>query len=285
MRETPWSTSTASSSKLQISHSASDAAGPGLGGLLVAAVSAPFALLADAASFLLSAILLRSIDGVEAPPARVDEAGGVRQQMTAGLRALLTHSLMRPIIVASVIATLFGEALAALYVLYATRDLGLGAATIGLVFAAGGLGAILGAFLTAGAARRFGVGRAIIGGWTFTALAGLLVPFASGPPVVVVAMLTVAQVLAGVAGAVANVHQWSLRQAIMPDRLQGRVTAGHRFAVYGAGAIGALVGGVLGSALGLRSAILICALGALGGPLWAACSPLRRLQQMPARDD
>jgi hypothetical protein len=80
---------------------------------------------------------------------------------------------------------------------------------------------------------------------------------------------------------VANIHQWSLRQVVTPDHLAGRVTAGHRFAVYGAGA---LAGGALGTAMGLRPALLVCAVGALLSPLLALCSPLRQLRQQPTSD-
>jgi predicted MFS family arabinose efflux permease len=88
----------------------------------------------------------------------------------------------------------------------------------------------------------------------------------------------------GVTDTVANIHQWSLRQVVTPDHLAGRVTAGHRFAVYGAGAAGALVGGALGTALGLRPALFVCALGALLSPLLAVLSPLRQLREQPVSD-
>jgi hypothetical protein len=109
------------------------------------------------------------------------------------------------------------------------------------------------------------------------------VPLATGPAVVVVAMLAVSKAFEGITDTVANIHQWSLRQVVTPDHLAGRVTAGHRFTVYGASAVGALAGGALGGALGLRPALLICAVGALLSPLPAVFSPLRRLrEQQPA---
>jgi MFS family permease len=275
---------TESNSRLQVSYSAAAAAGPGLAGALVQLLSAPVAVLADAVSFLISAALLRSIRRPEPPPVRPDAGLPMRRSIADGMRKLLGHPLLRAIIVASVPITFFTSGFLALYVLYATRDLGLAPATIGLIFAAGGVGAISGAMLARRAADRFGVGPAIIGGWVLAAAGALLVPLAAGPTVVVVVILALSKAFEGVTDTVANIHQWSLRQVVTPDRLAGRVTAGHRFAVYGAGAAGALVGGALGTALGLRPALFVCAVGALLSPLLAVFSPLRQLREQPVSD-
>jgi MFS family permease len=270
-------------SRLQVSHSATDAAGPGAAGVLVQLLSAPLAVLADAVSFLVSAALLRSIRQPEPPPEPEEPGVPMRRAIADGLRMLLGHPLLRAIIVVSVPISFFTSGFMAIYVLFATRELGLGPATIGLIFAVGGVGAVSGAMLARWAADRFGVGPAMIGGWVLAAAGSLLVPLAAGPVVVVVAMLAVAKAFEGITDTVANIHQWSLRQVVTPDQLAGRVTAGHRFTVYGASALGALAGGALGGALGLRPALLVCAVGALLSPLPAVFSPLRRLrEQQPA---
>lgn len=275
----------AGNSAIQVSHSAAAAAGPGLGGVLIQAVSAPVAVLVDAVSFLASAMLVGAIDRPEPTPARRADAEPLRRQIAAGLRALLGHRLLRPIIVASSIANAFVSASVALYVLYATRELGLDAATIGVVFAVGGLFAIPGGLLAPWAGRAFGVGPAIIGGWIVSALVAFLVPLAAGPTVAVVGVLAAARALDGMTGTVANIHQWTLRQTVTPDHLQGRVTASHRFIVFGAGALGALFGGVLGSAVGLRAALFACAAGTLVSMGSLSFSPLRALREQPADDD
>ena len=230
---------------------------------------------------LVSALLVGAIRRPEPLPARPERVESLTREIAAGLRALLGHPLLRPIILASAISNVFISASVALYILYATRELDLGPARIGLIFAVGGVCSIPGAMLAPWAGRRFGVGPAIIGGWSLAALAGLLVPLAAGPTAAVVAILAAARALDGVTGTVANIHQWSLRQAVTPDHLQGRVTASHRFIVYGAGAFGALLGGALGSALGLRPALFVCAIGVLLGPLLAVATPLRQLQHQP----
>jgi MFS family permease len=275
---------TESNSRLQVSYSAAAAAGPGLAGALVQLLSAPVAVLADAVSFLISAALLRSIRRPEPPPDRSDARLPMRRSIADGMRRLLGQPLLRAIIVASVPITFFTSGFLALYVLYASRELGLAPATIGLIFAAGGVGAISGAMLARRAADRFGVGPAIIGGWVLAAAGTLLVPLAAGPTVVVVVILALSKAFEGITDTVANIHQWSLRQVVTPDHLAGRVTAGHRFAVYGAGAAGALAGGALGTALGLRPALFVCAVGALLSPLPAVFSPLRQLREQPVSD-
>jgi MFS family permease len=267
-------------SKLQVSHSVAEAGGPGVAGLLVQVVSAPFAVLADAVSFVVSALLLNALRTPEPAPWPMLRAIPLWRAAVEGLRTLLDHPLLRVIIVASVLSEVFAAAVVSIYVLYATRDLQLPPAIIGLIFAIGGGAAVPGALLAGRVARRVGVGYAIIGGWLLEGLARLLIPLAEGPAAVV--MLMLAQVLMGATGTVANIHQWTLRQNVIADSLQARVTASHRFIVYGASALGALLGGVLGTWLGLRTALVVCAVGALFGPLYALRSPLRGVQEQPS---
>jgi len=269
-------------SKLQISHSAAEAGGPGVAGLLIQLVSAPFALVLDAGSYLVSALFLRRIEAAE-PPIERPAAGAtssVLQDARDGLRMLLGHPLLRPIVLASICGSIFINAITALYILYATRDLNISPFVLGLIFTAGGLGAIPGALISAPVARRFGVRPTIICAWIVTQATWLLIPLAAGW--LTVPILAFRALLSGVLGTIYNIQQWSLRQLVTPDAMQGRVTASHRFLVYGAFPIGALLGGWLGTTLGLRQAITICAFGALVSPLWLVFSPLRQLREQPA---
>ncbi|MGE5292240.1 MAG: MFS transporter [Micromonosporaceae bacterium] len=269
-------------SRLQISHSAADAAGPGLAGVVVQLLSAPLAVLADAASFAVSAVLLRSISSREQPSPAAAARTPLRRSLTDGLRMLLRHRLLRPILATGVTAVLFQNGALAIYVLYAVSDLRLSPMAIGLTFAAGGAGSLPGAMLARWAGQRFGIGPAMIGGWGAGALAGLLVPLAAGPVLFVIATLAAAKALAALTSTVANIHQWSLRQAVTPDHLAGRVTASQRFVIYGVGSAGALLGGALATAIGLRPALFACSLGVLLAPLCSLFSPLRRLREQPA---
>jgi MFS family permease len=272
---------TQANSRLQVSYSASESAGPGMAGMLIQVLSAPLAVLADAVSFIASAVLLRSIRHREHVTRNAGKVS-LRRSLTDGLRILFGHRLLRPIILTGAAFSLFENSILAIFVLYATRSLGLNPVTIGIIFAVGGIGAIPGAMLTSWAGDRFGVGPAIIGGLLFAALAGLLVPLAAGPLPLVIAMLAASKALSALTYTVANIHQWSLRQTVTPDALAGRVTAGQRFIVYGVGSVGALLGGALGTAFGLRQALFICAIGATLAPLVLVCSPVRRLLRQPA---
>ena len=169
------------------------------------------------------------------------------------MRALLGHRLLRPIVLASTADSIFLKGIAAIFVLYATRELEISPVVLGVILAVGGVGAIPGAHLSAPAARHFGMGRTIIGGWLIGAAAWLLVPLATGQ--IAVPVLAANMLLVGIAGTIVNVQQWSLRQFMTPDALQGRVTASHRFLVYGAYPLGAFFGGWLGasSVCGRRS--------------------------------
>lgn len=265
--------------RLQISHSASEAAGPGLAGLIIQVLSAPIAVLVDAVSFLFSAALLGAIRHDEPTPARSEEEG--RDSPLAGIRLVLRHPLLRPIVLTGPIWVFFESAALAIYVLYAVRNLHLSAGVIGLVAAAGGLGALPGAALAGWAGRRFGVGPTIIVGWFLAASTMLAVPLASGPLVLIALVLAMAKALGGLVGTVANVHQWTLRQAVTPDDVGGRVTAAARFLVYGSGSIGGLFGGLLGDLVGLRTTLVVCALGCMVAPVCELLSPIRGLREQP----
>jgi predicted MFS family arabinose efflux permease len=199
----------------------------------------------------------------------------LREEIGAGLRALLGHPLLRPIVLISALMSLFLYGVRALYVIFATRDLGLDATQIGVTLAVGGAASIPGGFLTERVTQRIGFGAAVCGGWLLEGASLLAIPFANGDTAM--ATLIAAQAMGGLAGTIANVNQWSLRQAVTPDHLQARVTASHRFLVYGAFPLGALLGGYLGSVLGVVPALYICAVGATVSPLLILVSPVHRL--------
>jgi MFS family permease len=268
-------------SRLQVSHSASAAGGPGLAGVLIQLLTAPIAVLADAVSFLFSALLLRSIRKPEPPVEPEDAEAGMLQAVRHGLQWLLGHRVLRSLIVILVPAVFCEAGLLALYILYATRDLHLSPLVIGVIFAAGGIGAIPGAILAERSGARLGIGPTIIGGYALAGVAALLVPLAAGPTAAVVTILILAKAFGGAMDTTANVHQWTLRQTVTPDHLQGRVTAGHRFTVYGAGAIGAVAGGGLGTIIGVRPALLVFAVGMVISPLLGLATPLRRVRTQP----
>ncbi len=268
-------------SKLGASASVAQFAGPGVAGGLVSLVSAPFAILLDALSFLLSAFFLRRIQAEEPAPAPTVSGRQVRADIIEGLGAVLRDLILRAITGCGTTTTLFGYAFLAVYVLYLTDHLGLGPGAIGAVFAIGGVGALLGAMAAGPAARRFGVGPTIIGARLLVGLGGMVIPVAVLVPAVALPLVVAAEFFQWLMLVLADVNSLSLRQAVTPDRLQGRVNATYRVMVWGFQPVGALLGGALGSLFGPPSALVIGVLGMLAAVGWVYWSPMRGLSEAP----
>jgi MFS family permease len=267
-------------SKLEVSRSIAQIAGPGLAGALVQLVTAPIAIVLDALSYVASVISLLLINVPEPEPIHPKDQP-IWAELRQGLSVVIGNPLLRSIAGCTATSNLFGNAMQAVYVLYITRELGLQPAVIGLIFAVSGPGALLGSLLAGPLALHFGLGRTILGSILIGGLANLLVPLAGGPPFVAAGMLMVAAFFAGVANPLYNINQVSLRQAITPDHLQGRMNASMRFIVWGTIPIGALLGGALGQLFGLWPTIVAMVLAELLAPLWVVFSPVRQLKAQP----
>jgi len=269
-------------SKLEMSRSVAQITGPGVAGALVQLVTAPMAVAVDAASFVASVIFLLFIRTSEPPPVpHADAPSSIWGELREGLAVVLGNPLLRSIAGCTGTSNLFSNAMFAVYVLYLTRQLGIGPALLGLILAAAGPGALLGALVAGNVAARFGLGTTIIGSALVAAAVNLLVPLAGGPIVVVAGMLMLSQFIGGITNPIYNINQVSLRQAITPDRLQGRMNASVRFLVWGTIPIGALLGGTLGEAFGLWPTLVAMSLCGLLAPLWIVFSPVRALRAQP----
>jgi MFS family permease len=264
-------------SKLTASRSLTQMAGPGLGGGLAQLVSAPLAITADVCSFLVAALCFAWIrEGVPACRGTLQ-----RQSLWAdiqeGLWTVIGHPLLRPIAASIATSSLFSRMLFALYVLYATRRLGLSPVLLGGIVSVGSLGALLGALLARRIARRYGVGPTLVGTMLLGHLGTLLIPLVTTPLMVVVPLLVAAHGLMGFAEATYNITQLSLRQAIIPQRLQGRMNATMRVLGWSTLPLGAICGGVFGETLGVRPALAVAGAGGMTAFLWLLFSPVRRL--------
>jgi MFS family permease len=269
-------------SKLQTTSSVAQVAGPGLGGVLVGLLGAAFAVLIDALSFLASAVLIVGIRVTEPSRAASDERGGVVAEIGEGLRIVVTHRILRVLAGCSATMNLFGRMFLAVYVLYMTRDLGLGSVGVGLVFAAGGLGALVGALVATPATRRLGPGPTMIWAQLCFGLTGMAVPLAVLMPRVALPMVVASEFGQWMAVTAYYVNAVSVRQALAPDRLQGRVNATMRFMAGGTQPIGALLGGALGGLIGLPLTLVVAEVGMLLAFLWLLLSPVRTLRVLPA---
>ena len=269
-----------SNSKLEISRSGAQLAGPGLAGLLVQAFKAPAALLADSLSYLVSVVSLLWIRVQEAPPApREAQAASMRRQIGEGLRYVLGNNLLRPLAACTATLNLFSMMAQAVLILFAVRDLELSPGAIGAILTAGNVGFLVGAFIAERIARRVGVGRAVIGGAILVASGLLFVPAATASTAA--PLLIAYGVVATFGGVIYNVNVRSLAQSITPHRMLGRMIATMRFVVWGTIPLGAFVGGVLGSKLGLRPTLWIAAIGGLLAFVPPLLSPVRRLIAIP----
>lgn len=268
-------------SRLEATYSATGIVGPGLAGALVQVLTAPVAVLINSVTLVVSAGLLASMRTAEPPPLPDADRQGMRHQIAEGLGLVLRHPLLRSIMACGMTHNFFRRMFEALFVLYVVTEVGVNPALLGMIVAAGGPGALLGALAAVQVAKRVGVGPTIVGAQVLTGIACLAAPLAGGPIWVAAVILAGGEFLLGIARTLFNITQLSLRQAITPDRLQGRVNATMRFMMWGVTPVGALAGGLLGTAIGLRATLFLAALGVLAAFLWVALSPVARLREQP----
>ncbi|HST63618.1 MAG TPA: MFS transporter [Mycobacteriales bacterium] len=276
-------------STLQVSTSAAQVAGPALAGWLVALLTAPVALLVDACSFLVSTATLAAIRRPE-PAREVPAADGtpkepVLRSIRAGLRFTLGDARLRACVLEAGTYNLFWLVLETTFLLYATHRLGMSPTLIGVVLGGGAVGALLAATVAGRLSARLGIGNTVTLSMVVGCAAPLLVPLAGGPRPVEVGLLVLSFFVGGAGSTVANIQVVSLRQAITPDSMLGRMNASYRFVSWGTVPVGALLGGWLGSAAGLRAALVVGAIGVLASALWIVFSPIRSLRELPPPAD
>ncbi len=263
-------------SLLSGSRALSFVVGPGLGGLLVQVLTAPLAVIADAGSFVVSALFLRSISPVEPPvePAR-------RGVVVDGVKYVARSAIIRSALGATATISFFSAGFLALFVIYATRTLAVQPATLGFVLGAGAVGGVAGSVLTGRLARRLGIGPAFLLGCVLFPAPLVLVPLAAGPRVVVLSMLFAAEFGSGLGVMILDISIGSILAALVPDTMRARLSGTYMVVNYGVRPLGALAAGGLASVIGLRQTLLVAAIGGLFGVLWLLPSPLPRLRALP----
>lgn len=270
----------AGNSRLQTSAAAAEIAGPGLAGWLIQLATAPFALLVDAASFLLSAVVLLRIR-VDEPAASTPQRGAILPDLTAGLRAVLSNPYIRALTLCSASSNIFINMHLAIYVLYLTRTIGFTPAQIGLLYSIGSVGGLLGAINAGPIARRIGLGRAVIAETIAVGGAAIAIPLLSLLDGSAFPLLAIAHGIWGFWLPVYIVNAASLRQIMTPNALLGRVTASSRFLSWGAATVGFVIGGVVAEQIGLLPTLIVAGVGLLVSSLWVILSPIRSLERMP----
>ncbi|WP_307249157.1 MFS transporter [Catenuloplanes indicus] len=259
-------------------------AGPSAGGLLVQTITAPFALIADAVSYLGSAILLLRI--------RPDESAAVSTSSSpeesgvlSGLRYIARSAVLRSLLLGVTVLNLFNYVFHALFILYVTTALGLSAGQLGVLIGVASVGGLLGAVITGPLTRRFGVGPVAIAGFVVFPLPLVLVPLAAGGEPTIMAMVFAAEFLSSIGVMMLDITVGSLQTAATPLTRLSLVSGAKRTVNYGVRPLGALLGGFLGETIGIHPTIWIASVGAVTGTLFVLFSPIRRLRELPDQPD
>ena len=265
--------------KLAGSAQVATVAGPSVAGGLVQVIGSSAAVAVDSASFVVSAVAVGAIRTPEPKPA-VPAGGHPRlvHDIAEGLSFVFGNALLRAIAATTATANLFSGIAAAVEILFLVRQVHASPGVIGLLFTMGGIGGVLGALAAGPIARRFGGARATIIGIA-ASVGALLIPLTmSGAGLLYFGF---GMLLVGFSATVYNVNQVSFRQRLCPDRLLGRMNATMRFVVWGVLPIGAVIGGVLGAAFGLRTTLWVGAAGQALAGVWLLASPMRTLRDFP----
>ncbi len=248
--------------------------GPSVAGFLVQVLTAPFAILIDAASYAVSTVVSFLIR----EPARAPARPRSEVRLSAGLRLLFGHRMLRPLVLSAGIAAMAGSMQGPLVILFLIRELDRSPAFVGLSMTTFGAAAVAGTFIAPAWCRRVGLGRSYLSGVFLASLNGVAL-FTGVTP-----LILLGQALTGLGMSLFSVPQRTLRQALAPPHLVGQVTASWRTLVIGGQTVGAAASGVLATALHIRPTLLIATAGMLAGLLVAAFSPLRGLQGLPEEE-
>ena len=276
--------------RLALSESVARVAGPSLGGLLVQLVTAPIAIAADAASFIVSAFAVFLIRATETLPPRAARKS-IWSEIGEGMRVAYGNRFIRTVLTMSLMfnfAITMGDAV---FILYVTRQLGLDAAHLGVVFTVGGLASVGGATVVSRFIARLGIGPGVVTGLLTLTIGGTLVLVAGGGPDLATAYIAARAALFGFSAAVINVTTGTVAQAAIPDRLQGRVGGAAQVISLGLIPVSALLGGWLGANVGLWNTLALSVAAQLAAFLYVVSSPLRSIKTaadvagVPARVD
>ncbi len=254
----------AGNSRLEAVDFAAFTGGPAAGGLLVQLVTAPAALVADAASFGVSALLLGRVRRREPAP-EVAEAEKLRSAIRSGLVLVTRNPALRAVMTTGALLMLFETAWTAIQPVFIVRRLGLSPTAYGFLLAVGAAGGLAGALSAARVVARFGTSRVMRLALAVTTPFLLIMPFAQANWLIT--LYAAGAFVSWFGSAVFNVSQMSLRQSLCPPDMLGRMNATMRFAMWGSMPLGGLAGGALGQVLGVRAALWVCGSGAVAATL------------------
>jgi MFS family permease len=270
--------------KIEASFSTAQTAGPAIGGALVSVLTAPYAVLVTALTLGGSASFLSRMTTHEPRP-HVDQERSVRKDIAEGLRFLRHHAILRPILLTMIGQSFFGFVFMAVYVLYMKRNLEISDVQVGLVFAAGGIGSLLGTLTTPALNRRFGVGPVIVAGNLFFGVTGMLIPLAVLVPGYAFPLVIICEFLQYLGLIPFFLNAISLIQLEAPDYLRGRVMSTRKFLTWGVQPFGSLLGGVLGGLITVPWTLAVGEFGLLAVGIWLMFHPIRSMRSLHVEGD
>ncbi len=250
-------------SKISISNATAEILGPGLTGILVQAFTAPIAILVDALSFLVSALSLIWISKPEPEPEKSTENPNFWREVKEGIAAIRENPVLMALAIRSLGANFCYGIIGTLYTIYAIRDLGMTPLLFGLTVAMGGIGNLFGALLS----DRLKLGSVFFTAGMIHALTTCLIPLAGGSHARILVCMMGSQLFGDAAWVVYSVHETSVRQAVVPDRLLGRVNGAMQLLSRGVWPIGSLIGGVLAARHDARTMLWAASIGILASTL------------------
>lgn len=269
------------SSKMGISSSTADVAGPGLAGLLISALTAPVALVVDAFSYLVSVVSLLLIRTGEPAPQPAGTERHLWTELREGVGFVFGHRILRPLALVAPFCNFSLVTVWTMFLLYAAKDLKLNAATLGLIFAAASVGGLVGATISRKVIDRFPLGPVYAVSMGAVFAGPLLLPFATGPRPLMVTMFILSFFVSYLGLGVASVVMVSLRQTCTPQSKMGRMSACFRTMLFGGGSLGGLFAGFLAGGIGAKSALTVAAIGSAAVLIGLAVSPVSRLRELP----
>jgi len=265
-------------SKLTASASAAEIGGFSLAGWLVQLLTAPFAMVIDAATYLASAASLLWIRAPEPLPPPVEQRESIRTEIVEGLRAVMGNRVLRALAGSTGIEALGHGTIGSVIILYLNRDLGFSPGVLGMIFAVGGVSSLAGAALAERVTRRIGLGRTMVISLAVSSVGTLCIPLAGDASLLAAALLIANQLITDPSATVNDIAATSMRQTVTPDRLLGRVNATLRFGSMLLTLVGMAAAGLLGETIGLRATLFIGASLGFVAALWLVLSPVWSVQ-------
>jgi len=268
---------TEGNSKLEATRATTQFIGPSIAGVLIQTFTAPVAILINAATELFSLVFLKRIKINEATPEK--SANNVLQQIVSGFSILFKSNFLRTISLTTAVLNFARSAIDAVYILFIVSTLSVDAALIGIIYGVGSVGSIIGAMLANKLVKKIGIGATIILAAISIGIGFIVIAVIAGPLYIVIPLLLVSRTLTSMGNTLFFITQVSVRQALVPNEVMGRVNATQVFISRGAVPIGALLGGILGTWFGLRIAILLAGCFSLIAVFMLWMSPIRSIQQ------